>query len=85
MTKIEKIMPDTRSFQEVYRDMTSMERAEFKVKVMKTSMVTESAIRNWANGHRTPALVHQTNIAKALKSLKIETTPSTLFPTAKLS
>lgn len=74
-------MPDTRPFTEVYRDMTPLERSAFKVKVMKTSMVTESAIRNWACGFRTPALVHQTNIVKALKTLQIETSPATLFPT----
>lgn len=78
-------MPDTRPFSAVYQDMSPLERAAFKGKVMKASLVTESAIRNWANGHRVPSPVHQANIVKALKYFKIETSPEILFPTTKIS
>ena len=73
---------DNRTFKEIYQSMDRYDQKEFRQRVLKMSLVTESAFRNWALGNRVPEPVHQANIVRALKSFCIVATPSTLFPAA---
>lgn len=80
-TKLSKIMIDARTLPEIWSSLTKFQQAEISARVIKQSLVTESAWRNWRTGHRRPEPVHQMTIIKVLKSvLKIQTTPETLFP-----
>ena len=72
---------DTRTFQEIYRNLNEVTQFELREKIKSLSYCSEPAIRNWRTGHRRPEPVHQMNIVKALRSVAgIIAIPSTLFP-----
>lgn len=71
---------ESRTFPQIYASLSSYEQADLRQRIQKLSLVSDSAIRNWYTGGRTPEPVHQANIAKALKSMGITSSPALLFP-----
>ncbi len=84
MQMSEKNLIDARSFQEIWKSLSEIQRQDLSFRLQRMECkVSRQTIYNWATGHTTPTLApYRDGAAKVISRwLGVKVYPHTLFPT----